>query len=53
MCTDSLSEKTQEALVPAASGKDREDDWEFLNGALTDTTPLELGSEAGQPFWWR
>lgn len=53
MCTDSLSENTQEALVPAASGKDREDDWEFLNGALTDASPLELGDEAGRPFWWR
>ena len=53
MCTDSLSEGTMEALVPAASGKDREDDWEFLSGALEGSQPLNLGEEAGQPFWWK
>lgn len=53
MCSDSLSPAAQQALVPAESGKDREDDWEFLNGALTDSQPLDLGEEAGKPFWWR
>jgi hypothetical protein len=51
--SESLSAKTQEALVPAASGKDREDDWEFLSGALAGSKPLDLGSEAGSPFWWQ
>ena len=52
-CCDTLSPQTAETLVPEASGKDREDDWEFLTGALTGAKPLDLGSEAGQPFWWQ
>lgn len=52
-CSSSISEKTQEALVPAASEKDREDDWEFLSGALAGSEPLNLGEEAGRPFWWQ
>ncbi|MBS2037162.1 hypothetical protein JST97_19400 [bacterium] len=53
MCSSDLSPATQEALVPADSGLDREDDWNFLTGALTDSKPLELGEEAGTPFWWK
>lgn len=53
MCLDSISPATQEALVPQASGLDREDDWNFLTGALTNSKPLELGDEAGRPFWWQ
>ncbi|MFN8610813.1 MAG: hypothetical protein U0931_24945 [Vulcanimicrobiota bacterium] len=53
MCLDSLSPKTLETLVPADSGLDREDDWNFLTGALTGSKPLELGEEAGRPFWWQ
>lgn len=52
-CCDNLSPATQEALLPADSGLDREDDWNFLTGALTGSKPLDLGEEAGKPFWWQ
>ena len=49
---DSLSPAIQDALLPADSGLDREDGWNFLTGALTGSKPLELGEGAGEPYWW-
>lgn len=48
-----LSDATQEALIPASSGIDRDDDWNFQDAALAGSTPLDLGENAGRPFWWR